>query len=186
MMAFAANDSMVGYVFVPEDEYKDQTPKNGSLDPFRTKDGYVTIAPYTDDQWSRLLTAIGHPEWWEIPDRRERLRTCLKGIAALFPEQDSAHWLKKLEEADCPGGPVHTYDTLFSDPEIIANENFTLYEHPQAGTVRATNPGMRFSETPARMWRIPPALGEQTEEILRETGLSRERIAELRQAKVIN
>jgi crotonobetainyl-CoA:carnitine CoA-transferase CaiB-like acyl-CoA transferase len=36
------------------------------------------------------------------------------------------------------------------------------------------------------MWRIPPALGEQTEEILRETGLSRERIAELRQAKVIN
>src|SRR5215469_11238584 len=90
MMAFAANDSMVGYVFVPEDEYKDQTPKNGSLDPFRTKDGYVTIAPYTDDQWSRLLTAIGHPDWWEISDRRERLRTCLKGIAGLFPEQDSA------------------------------------------------------------------------------------------------
>jgi crotonobetainyl-CoA:carnitine CoA-transferase CaiB-like acyl-CoA transferase len=186
MMAFAANDSMVGYVFVPEDEYKDQTPKNGSLDPFRTKDSYVTIAPYTDEQWSRLLTAIGHPEWWEIPDRRQRLRTCLKGIAGLFPEQDSAYWLKKLEEADCPGGPVHTYDTLFSDPEIIANENFTLYEHPEAGTVRTTNPGMRFSETPARMWRIPPKLGEQTEEVLRETGVSRERIAELRQAKVIN
>jgi crotonobetainyl-CoA:carnitine CoA-transferase CaiB-like acyl-CoA transferase len=186
MMAFSANDSMVGYVFVPEDEYKDQTPKNGSLDPFQTKDGYVTIAPYTDEQWSRLLTAIGHPEWWEIPDRRERLRTCLKGIAKLFPERDSAHWLQKIAEADCPGGPVHNYDTLFSDPEVIANENFTVYEHPQAGTVRNVNPGMRFSETPAKMWRIPPKLGEHTEEVLREAGMPRERIEELRQGKVIN
>jgi crotonobetainyl-CoA:carnitine CoA-transferase CaiB-like acyl-CoA transferase len=69
---------------------------------------------------------------------------------------------------------------------VIANENFTLYEHPEAGTVRTTNPGMRFSETPARMWRIPPRLGEQTEEVLREAGLPRSQIEELRQAKVIN
>jgi crotonobetainyl-CoA:carnitine CoA-transferase CaiB-like acyl-CoA transferase len=186
MMAFAANDSMVGYAFVPEDEYKSQTPKNGSLDPFRTRDGYITIAPYTDEQWSRLLTAIGHPEWWEIPDRRERLRASLKGIAALFPEQDSAYWLQKIEEADCPGGPVNNYDTLFNDPEIVANENFHTYEHPQAGTVRTVNPGMRFSETPARFWRRPPNLGEHTEEVLREAGVAREQIEELRQEKVIN
>jgi crotonobetainyl-CoA:carnitine CoA-transferase CaiB-like acyl-CoA transferase len=186
MMAFAANDSMVGYAFVPEDEYKSQTPKNGSLDPFRTRDGYVTIAPYTDEQWSRLLTAVGHPEWWEIPDRRERLRASLKGIAALFPEQDSAYWLKKIEEADCPGGPVNNYDTLFNDPEIVANENFHVYEHPQAGTVRTVNPGMRFSETPARFWRRPPNLGEHTEEVLREAGVAREQIEELRGEKVIN
>jgi len=186
MMAFAANDSMVGYVFVPEDEYKDQTPKNGSLDPFRTKDGYVTIAPFTDDQWERLLTAIGHPEWWQIEDRRLRLRTCLKGIASLFPEQDSAHWLKLIEEADCPGGPVNNYDTLFTDPEVVANESVITYEHPVAGTVRSVNPGMRFSETPARLWRIPPKLGEHTEEVLRELGIPREQLEELRQEKVIN
>jgi crotonobetainyl-CoA:carnitine CoA-transferase CaiB-like acyl-CoA transferase len=45
---------------------------------------------------------------------------------------------------------------------------------------------MRFSETPARIWRIPPKLGEQTEEILREAGVSRAQIAELRQDDVIN
>jgi crotonobetainyl-CoA:carnitine CoA-transferase CaiB-like acyl-CoA transferase len=186
MMAFSANDSMVGYVFIPEDEYKDQTPKNGSLDPFRTKDGYVTIAPYTDEQWERLLNGIGHPEWWQIKDRRERLRTCLKGIAQVFPERESAHWLKIIEEADCPGGRVHNYDTLFSDPEIIANENFTVYEHPVAGIVRTTNPGMRFSETPARMRRIPPNLGEHTDEILREAGMPREQLEELRREQVIS
>jgi formyl-CoA transferase len=186
MMNFVANDTMVGYAFVPPDEYKHQTPKNGSLDPFRTKDGYVTIAPYSDDQWQRLLSAIGHPEWWEVPDRRERLRTCLRGIAKLFPERESTYWLQKIEEADCPGGPVHTYDTLFSDPEIAANESFATWEHPQAGTVRSVNPGMRFSETPAKFWRCPPALGEHTEEVLREAEVSSEEIAHLRSAKVIN
>jgi crotonobetainyl-CoA:carnitine CoA-transferase CaiB-like acyl-CoA transferase len=186
MMAFSANDSMIGYVFIPEDEYKGQTPKNLSLDPFRTKDGYVSIAPYTDEQWERLLAGIGHPEWWQIESRAERLRTCLRGIAKLFPEHETAYWLKIIQDADCPGGPVHNYDTLFNDPEIIANENFTVYEHPEAGTVRTANPGMRFSETPARMWRIPPRLGEHTEEVLREVGVPRAQVEELRKEKVIN
>ena len=145
----------------------------------------VTL-PYTDEQWERLLNGVGHPEWWQIEDRRERLRTCLKGIAKVFPEHDSAHWLKVIEEADCPGGPVNNYDTLFNDPEVIANESVSVYEHPVAGPVRSVNPGMRFSETPARMWRIPPRLGEHTEEILREAGIAREQIEEMRKGKVIN
>ena len=186
MFNLLANDTMVGYAFMPPDEFKHQTPKNGSLDPFRTKDGYVAIAPYSDEQWQRLLTAIGHPEWWEVENRRERLRTCLRGIAKLFPERESAYWLKKIEEADCPGGPVHSYDTLLNDPEVIANESFTVWEHPQAGQVRTVNPGMRFSETPAKFWRRPPGLGEHTEEVLRELGLPRNEIEELRADKVIN
>jgi crotonobetainyl-CoA:carnitine CoA-transferase CaiB-like acyl-CoA transferase len=186
MMNFVANDTMVGYAFIPEDEYKHLAPRNASLDPFRTADGYVSIAPYSDDQWKRLLEALGHPEWWEVADRRERLRVCLRGIAKLFPTRESAHWLKLIEAADCPGGPVHTYDTLFSDPEIVANESFTVWEHPEAGPVRTVNPGMRFSETPAKFRRRPPALGEHTEEVLREAGLQRDEIGALRAQKVIN
>src|SRR5260370_34364 len=186
MMAFSADDSMIGYTFIPEDEFKDQVPKNQSLDPFKTKDGWVTIAPYTDDQWEHLCEGVGHPEWWQAEDRRERMRTVLRGLAKLFPEQERAHWLKLLEDADVPSGPVHSYETLFSDPEIVANENFHLYEHPQAGKVRTVNPGMRFSETPARVWRVPPRLGEHTEEVLRESGMPREQLEELRKEKVIN
>jgi len=81
---------------------------------------------------------------------------------------------------------VHNYDTLFTEPEVLANENFTMYEHPEAGQVRTVNPGMRFSETPARMWRPPPRLGEHTEEVLREAGFERAQLEELRAEKVIN
>lgn len=186
MMAFSANDSMIGYAFIPEDEFKHQTPKSFSLDPFKTADGYVTIAPFTNEQWERLTSAAGHPEWCRIEDTRERLRTCLKGMAAVFAELPTTECLKMIKDADCPGGPVHSYETLFDDPEVIANESFTTYEHPQAGRVRTPRPGWRYSETPTGVRRRPPLLGEHTDEILREADISREQIDELRKNKIIN
>jgi crotonobetainyl-CoA:carnitine CoA-transferase CaiB-like acyl-CoA transferase len=187
MMAFTCNDTMVGYTFTPEDEYKHLAPKSQSLDPFKTSDGWVSVAPFTDAQFERMCTAVGHPEWWtDVPDRTERIRGILRGLSRVLPERTTAEWLEALEKADVPCGPVHDYETLFTEPEVVANENFTLYEHPDAGTVRTVNPGPRFSETPARMWRTPPRLGEHTEEVLRELGIERTTIDELRGAKVIN
>jgi crotonobetainyl-CoA:carnitine CoA-transferase CaiB-like acyl-CoA transferase len=186
MMAFAANDTIYGYTFVPEDEYKAQAPKSTTLDPFKTKDGWLTIAAFTDEQNERLCTAVGHPEWWDKNmDARERGRNMLKGLAALFPERTTAEWLPILEAADVPSGPVHSYETLFQDEEIVANDSFSLYEHPDVGSVRTVNPGARFSETPAKVFRIPPRLGEHTEEILREAGIEKSQVEELRAAKVI-
>ncbi len=187
MMAFTCNDTAIGYTFVPGDELRKQVPRTNNIDPFRTADGWIAIAPFTDQQFARLCASVGHPEWWtEIPDRLERTRALLRNLAKLFPERTTHHWLETIIAADVPCGPVNSYETLFDDEEVIANENFFLYQHPDAGSVRGVNPGARLSETPARMWRIPPGLGEHTEEVLRECGTERETIAELRIAKVIN
>ena len=189
MMAFTANDSIYGYTLLPEDEFKHLAPKSSTLDPFRTKDGWLTIAPFTDAQSKRLAEAVGHPEWWpETSDRTERAergRNLMRGLAKLFPEKNTAEWLPVLEQADIPCGPVHNYETLLTDPEIVENESFTVYDHPTAGRVRTVNPGARFSETPAKMWRVPPKLGEHTDEILREAGIERSQVEELSAAKVI-
>jgi crotonobetainyl-CoA:carnitine CoA-transferase CaiB-like acyl-CoA transferase len=187
MMAFTANDTIYGYTFIPEKEFKHQAPKSTTLDPFKTKDGWITIAMFTDEQSARLCAALGHSEWWyDTTDRMTRGRGMLRAIAKLFPEKTTDEWLAILEEADIPCGPVHSYETLFSDPEIVANESFITYEHPTAATVRTVSPGARFSETPAKMWRLPPRLGEHTEEVLREAGVDRSQIEELRASKVIN
>lgn len=187
MIAFTANDTIYGYTFVPEDEYKHKAPRTTSLDPFQTKDGWISIAPFTDPQFERLCAAVGHPEWWsEVPDRLERVRGVMRGLAKTFLERPSAEWLSALEAADIPCGPVHSYESLFNDEEIVANDGFAIYEHPDAGSIRAATPGPRFSETPMKMWRVPPRLGEHTEEILREAGLDREQLEQLRTSKVIN
>jgi crotonobetainyl-CoA:carnitine CoA-transferase CaiB-like acyl-CoA transferase len=187
MMAFTANDSIYGYTLQPEEEFKHLAPKSTTLDPFKTKDGWLTIAPFTDQQSKRLADAVGHPEWWpDTADRAERGRNLMRGLAKLFPEKNTAEWLPMLEKADIPCGPVHSYETLFQDPEIVENESFSIYEHPTAGRVRTVSPGARFSETPMKMWRVPPKLGEHTDEILREAGIERSQVEELRAGKVIN
>ncbi len=185
MMNFAANDSIYGYTFLPEEDFIGQAPKSTTLDPFKTKDGWLTIAPFTDAQFERMCDALGHPEWWHGVDRNERGRGIMRGCAKLFPEKTTAEWLPILEAADIPSGPVHTYDTLFTDEEIVANDSFTTYEHPVAGKIRTVTPGPRFSETPAKLFRMPPKLGEHTEEVLREAGIDRTQIEELRAGKVI-
>ncbi len=187
MIAFTANDSFYGYTFVPEDEFVAQAPRNASLDPFRTRDGWIAVAAVTDAQYQRLCAAVGHPEWWDAgTNRRERIRALLRGLAGLFPERTTAQWLAALEAADVPCGPVHDYASLLRDEEIASNESFIVYDHPQAGTVRAAGPAARFNETPMRMWRMPPVLGEHTEEVLREMSLDRSQIEELRAKEVIN
>lgn len=189
MMAFTANDSIYGYTLLPEDEFKHLAPKSTTLDPFKTKDGWLTIAPFTDAQSKRLAEAVGHAEWWpETTDREaraERGRNLMRSLAKLFQEKTTAEWLPALEAADIPCGPVHNYETLLKDPEIVENESFSIYDHPEAGKVRAVNPGARFSETPMKMWRVPPKLGEHTDEVLREAGIEKSQIEELRDAKVI-
>ncbi|HYK65021.1 MAG TPA: CoA transferase [Patescibacteria group bacterium] len=189
MMAFTANDSIYGYTLLPEDEFKHLAPKSTTLDPFKTKDGWLTIAPFTDAQSKRLAEAVGHPEWWpETADRDERAergRNLMRSLAKLFQEKTTAEWLPALEAADIPCGPVHNYETLLKDPEVVENESFSIYDHPEAGKVRAVNPGARFSETPMKMWRVPPKLGEHTDEVLREAGIEKSQIEELRDAKVI-
>lgn len=185
MMVFTANDTIYGYTFLPEEEYKKQAPKSTSLDPFKTSDGWVTIAPFTDAQYERLCTAVGHPEWMQVADRVERARGIMRGLAKTFPEKTTAEWLPILEEADIPSGPVHSYETLFTDAEIVANDSFLTYEHPVVGQVRTVAPGPRFSETPAKMFRTPPKLGEHTNEVLLEAGVERTQLEELRATKVI-
>ncbi len=187
MMNFAANDSIYGYTLLPEEDFKGQAPSSTTLDPFKTSDGWVTIAPFTDAQFERLCSAVGHHEWWTATeDRLERLRGVFRGVAKLFPEKTTAEWLPILEAADIPAGPTNSYETLFRDEEIVANDSFTIYEHPAAGKVRTVTPGPRFSETPAKLFRLPPKLGEHTEEVLREAGIERAQLEELRSSRVIN
>src|SRR5262249_18066169 len=187
MMAFAANDTIYGYTFLPEEEYKHQAPKTTTLNPFKTKDGWITIAPFTDEQYQRIHEGAGKPEWWHgVSDRMERVRGVLRGIAKLFPEKTTIEWLPILEKADVPCGPVHTYDSLFNDPEIVANDSFHIYEHPTAGKVRTVGTAARFGESPMSIRRVPPKLGEHTEQELGWGGLDGRQVEELGVAKVIN
>jgi len=68
------------------------------------------------------------------------------------------------------------------DPQVKFADMITAYEHPTAGTVRVVAPAVKMSETPARIERPAPLVGQHGREILAEFGFSRDAIAELEQS----
>jgi crotonobetainyl-CoA:carnitine CoA-transferase CaiB-like acyl-CoA transferase len=161
-------------------------PIKGSPDPLKTADGYIVIAPLSDKHWEALLKGIGHTEWFDGDDSRaEKVRKAMWKIIELFPSKPSAHWLEIIEKADVPCGVVNDYDTIWNDPQFVANETFPEYEHPKAGKIRTVRSPAKFSRTKPELWRHAPELGEHTDAILADFGFSKGEISELRTAQVV-
>ena len=181
---FLLSDTMIHQTFLPHTP--GLRPPVTTAEPFETADGFITIAPLTDKHWTALLKAVGHSEWFEGDEPRlERTKRSGRNLIQLFKTQPSAHWLPLIEQADVPCGRLNTYDTIFDDPQFIANQTFFEYEHPRAGRVRGVRPPAQFSETKPELKHHAPDLGGSTDEILAEYGFSSAEIGNLRAERVV-
>ena len=79
-------------------------------------------------------------------------------------------WLSVLGALDIPCGPVNTLEDLLMDEYLQETEFFQQMRHPLDGDVTVTAIPARFSASPPSVRRLWPALGQHTEEVLREIG----------------
>lgn len=183
LMSFIGPDTMFGYTFIPDDEYRHLSISNALLQPMRTKDGYIVACAATDDQWKRMCTAMGKLEWIEhYPTpavRAVHLPEILSAIDEFLPQKTSQEWLGIFETADVPCGPVYTFDEALRDPQLIQNQTFVEYDHPVAGRIRGINVPGKFSVTSPQIRHHAPGLGEHTIDILKEFGIAPAQIATL-------
>ncbi|MEO1066942.1 MAG: CoA transferase [Pseudomonadota bacterium] len=190
IMSFLWGSDMGGHTFVG-DEVKSEEAQSFIDLIYETTDGYITVAVQTDKQWQGLCRALEKPEWLDDPRflnatlRQENINDRLQMMQDVLKTGASSMWLEALDAADVPCAPVLNRRDAIKHPQIVANGIVEDYDHPHAGRLRQTRPAPRFSATPAEIRTPAPALGENTEDILREAGLSDEDIAKLIEDAVV-
>ncbi|MDE2571405.1 MAG: CoA transferase [bacterium] len=140
----------------------------------RSSDGYFTIGATTPKTWTAFCEALGLEAAAEDPRfatgalRQANIAELLPLIEGVTRAQPMAHWIARLQEAGVPCAAIQTYDRVFNDPHLLARNFFPDAPHATLGPVRQIASPMRLSETPCRMQRAGPLLGEHTAAILRE------------------
>ena len=153
---------------------------------FETADGYINVGAANQANWERLRAAIGRddlaldPRFARPRDRMDNLGALVSTLEETFARETTGHWLTALEAAGVPAGPIYTLDEVYADPQVRARDMVVETEHPTAGRVRNIGIPVKLSETPGAFRRPAPALGEHTDEVLRELGVSDARISKLR------
>jgi crotonobetainyl-CoA:carnitine CoA-transferase CaiB-like acyl-CoA transferase len=159
---------------------------------YRTADGYVTIGAGNDRLWKRLVEdALGRPEWMEdprfltLPDRMRHIDELEAEIEAITTQKTTDEWIEIVDKAGVPCGPVLSYDQTWQDPQVLARGMVAEIEHPIIGSMRTVAPPTKFSDMEFAVRRPAPWLGQHSAEVLRESGITEDRIAELFEAGVL-
>ncbi|GAB0114678.1 CaiB/BaiF CoA transferase family protein [Acidisoma sp. C75] len=159
---------------------------------FPTADGAMILAVGNDGQFAKLALVAGHPEWAADPRfatnraRVENRAAFVAAFSAVSVLRKTKEWVAALEEAGVPCGPINDLAEVFADPQVVARGTRLSLPHAAGGDVALVANPIRLSETPAEYRSAPPALGEHTAQVLRQTlGLSEAEVETLAKNGVI-
>lgn len=154
---------------------------------FRCADGHFTVGADSPRHWPVFCVLLGIPELIEHPhfatndDRLENLNELVRLVEEQTVHHSREHWLTELERVGIPAGPINTVPEALADPQTLARDMVQEVTSPTLGTLRALGPPVKLSATPATIRTAAPRLGEHTEEVLREVGMTEGEIARLKE-----
>src|SRR5712692_9615291 len=186
LLQMVLGDHLGGYTFEPQHGepgyHRILAPDRR---PYQTKDGYVCALIYNDKQWKGFLEIIGKPQMFSQPEfatQEARSRNYDRAYAMVAEElkkRSSAQWVEAFERADIPVQRMNSLDDIVADPHLAAIGYLSAVEHPTEGRIKSLAVPSEWSESAPEYRRHAPRLGEHTREVLREAGLSEEKIDQI-------
>ena len=158
----------------------DKTPKKSGNDHpilspyglFKTKDGNIAIAQANDKLCKIFLRTLNleyllEDDLYKTNSLRMINRDKLNDIINQTTELNTTdYWIKKLNESGCPAGKVLDMKEALNDQLVEDTDMVITSDGPDDRKIKMTGFPVKLSDTPARLFRSPPKLGEHTEEIL--------------------
>lgn len=169
-------------------------PSLAPYQDFPTQDGSMLLAIGNDGQFARFCAAAGQPGW--ASDERFTTNTLrVKHRAVLIPMMEAvtrtrttAAWIALLEDKAVPCGPINTIAQAFDDAQVRARglrADLPRDAGDGIAQVATVASPLRLGANPPVLRHAPPALGQHTDEVLAELGLSAQAIAALRDKQVL-
>jgi len=159
---------------------------------FPAADGDIILTIGNDGQFARFCEVAGRPEW--ATDERYATNaarvanrdTLIPALRQTTVMKTTAEWLRLLEDAGVPGGPVNTIEQVFEDPQVRHRGLRIDLSHPLTKSVPLVGSPLRLSASPVRYQTPPPLLGQHTGEVLSQVlGLDPAAIEQLQRDGVI-
>ncbi|RJF74760.1 CaiB/BaiF CoA transferase family protein [Rhodopseudomonas palustris] len=174
---FNSIEMLGGYAFDPPigpSGYKRMKERK----PVRTKDGWITMLPYSGDNWCAFFEAVGRPELTDelqVRDpvaRAENIDRIYAAMNEIAASRTTAQWQELLLRLDVPHTAFARIDEITEQEHLKAVDFFVDIDHPTEGKIRQARPATKFSEAPPNLHRVPPRLGEHSRDVLMEAGFS--------------
>ena len=172
-------DGRIGYVRVI----------SPSRRPYRTKDGWVGVLPYSERNWTKVLTEIGRPDVTELAwfrdatERSRRVDELYDTLAEAMPARTTAEWLATFERLDIPHAPVRSPQDLLNDPHLDDVGFFACNFAAETPVKRTLRQAVNVEDMTVAPDLPPAPLGADTEAVLREAGCSEAEIAAVRKER---
>ncbi|XP_011305084.1 succinate--hydroxymethylglutarate CoA-transferase [Fopius arisanus] len=150
---------------------------------FQTADGFMTVGTGSDPQFISLVTRMGmselaaDPKFRDNTSRVENREELLNILRDEFKTKTSEEWSAVFAGSPFPYGQINSIGQVFDDPHVRDINLVKEMEHSKMGRVKVVGPPVKLSYGTNEVRSSPPALGEHTEEVLRNVlGYSKEEI----------
>jgi crotonobetainyl-CoA:carnitine CoA-transferase CaiB-like acyl-CoA transferase len=151
---------------------------------FPTRDGHIILAVGNDRQFREFCAIAGLSFDARFDTNRGRVENrdeLTPAIAKVMATRTTAEWVAALEAAAVPCGPINRLDEVFADEQVKARGLALSLTRPDGTATPSVASPIRFSQTPIAYARAAPALGQDTDAVLRELlGLDESAIAALK------
>lgn len=144
---------------------------------FPAADGYLNIAA-SGTQWNRLCGVLGLEHFLADPSlednagRAKRRDEVHSAIAGATRGRRREEWISLFNANEIPCAPINNVAEALCDPQSIQNGATLELVHSAAGRYKTLDNPIKMKRTKSSDWRVPPLLGEHTEEVLAGLGVS--------------